>query len=283
MFSCPHCDRSYDVQSSLNRHLHNHKQGRRHVCQQCHAEFRRKDVLVRHYQVHTVTSDPVDSLQSRSGRRRCIKACDRCRARRTRCDGDVPCQACVKAGSVCYTKERPPRRLASCEPMGSIASSTSGVDMDDETLAEAGVDAITNHGASFLPTSVDSQLTLSSTPLKDSELGQQIPQPGRLHQDTWSSSSLWPWAHEDLYFPSSIRARDIIHPSYPPIRVEARNDGHRPSALCSKAQASFRKSTAQQIVINVLRKVEASYTGDIDVHWAEVSRCKCRKSRGHSL
>jgi hypothetical protein len=51
--------------------------------------------------------DPVgDNAVARQRRKTTVTACDRCRRRKIRCDGERPCQTCARFGVRCFTTEQ---------------------------------------------------------------------------------------------------------------------------------------------------------------------------------
>lgn len=108
MFNCPECDKGYSKQTSLNRHLQNHRKSKQYTCPTCHVSFYRRDLLSRHSKMHR-SSSPAGSairrthVQTRGtqGRQRCHTACVPCRESRTKCDGSRPCLSCIGSGKTC--------------------------------------------------------------------------------------------------------------------------------------------------------------------------------------
>ncbi|GAA5843518.1 hypothetical protein JCM9279_000778 [Rhodotorula babjevae] len=75
------------------------------------------------------TSTAVPSTSAPPVTKRISKACEPCRARRTRCDGDQPCKKCVAAGGLTCsyrTKARPMRRARLVRPFSLAQSSGTG-------------------------------------------------------------------------------------------------------------------------------------------------------------
>jgi hypothetical protein len=110
MFNCSECDKGYSKQTSLNRHLQNHRKSKQYTCPTCHVAFYRRDLLSRHSRIHrSRPSSPAGStirqshVQTRGNqdRQRCHTACIPCRGSRTKCDGSRPCLSCISAGKTC--------------------------------------------------------------------------------------------------------------------------------------------------------------------------------------
>ncbi|KIM94685.1 hypothetical protein OIDMADRAFT_135684 [Oidiodendron maius Zn] len=88
-FQCKTCCKSYKKKDSLTRHSHNHQDNQQHVCLECSRNFHRRDILQRHLDLH------------HTGRIRGVRACERCRVSKVRCDSKTPCARCVKASQIC--------------------------------------------------------------------------------------------------------------------------------------------------------------------------------------
>ncbi|EAW13141.1 C2H2 type zinc finger domain protein [Aspergillus clavatus NRRL 1] len=95
LFHCPHpgCGRSYQRKEHLTRHFASHGQAPACECPFCDKVFSRNDTLRQHVRIHHKDKE----LKST----RTIRACSHCRARRSRCDGRVPCKACTQRGIQC--------------------------------------------------------------------------------------------------------------------------------------------------------------------------------------
>ncbi len=120
MFNCSECDKGYTKQTSLTRHLQNHRKSKQFTCPTCHVSFYRRDLLSRHSKIHASdASSPASSTMRKTtgrnrgnqGRQRCHTACVSCRESRTKCDGRQPCLSCTSSRKTCeYT--RPLNRIS---------------------------------------------------------------------------------------------------------------------------------------------------------------------------
>ncbi|GAA5953885.1 hypothetical protein JCM21900_005502 [Sporobolomyces salmonicolor] len=137
-FVCPECASRYTRQEHLDRHITaKHRSAKDFVCPICSKGFARKDILKRHQQGHekqaalaaeaakAEASGGEGSVASSKGKKRATnpdaagddgsgpvkaprvgRACARCRTSKLRCDGELPCARCQKAGIDC-TFDRP--------------------------------------------------------------------------------------------------------------------------------------------------------------------------------
>jgi hypothetical protein len=96
LFECriPGCTLSYRRKEHLTRHAKSHsKQLECFKCPFCDRSFSRNDTLRHHVRSHHQDKELKSS--------RAIKACTYCRKRRSRCDGQVPCERCSRLGKNC--------------------------------------------------------------------------------------------------------------------------------------------------------------------------------------
>ncbi|KAF2136486.1 uncharacterized protein K452DRAFT_237366 [Aplosporella prunicola CBS 121167] len=93
-FACPEpgCSQTYSNKSHLTRHLAKH-QARTYPCPHCDTTFTRKDSLRKHIQLRHQDTE--------LHRARAPAACVRCKGRKTRCDGAMPCSFCLQRGFRC--------------------------------------------------------------------------------------------------------------------------------------------------------------------------------------
>ena len=112
-FQCKTCCKSYKKKDSLTRHSHNHQDNQQHVCLECSRNFHRRDILQRHLDLH------------HTGRTRGVRACERCRVSKVRCDSKTPCARCVKACQICIYSGT-----------GKDGSSTKTISVSEPTLPE---------------------------------------------------------------------------------------------------------------------------------------------------
>ncbi|GAA5941542.1 uncharacterized protein JCM15063_001616 [Sporobolomyces koalae] len=141
-FVCSECSSRYTRQEHLDRHITaKHRAAKDHICDTCGKGFARKDILKRHQQGHEkqaalaaeaarAEASGTESVTSVKGKKRAIahdlqmddgngpvkaprvgRACARCRSSKLRCDGELPCARCQKAGVDC-TFDRPSKAAA---------------------------------------------------------------------------------------------------------------------------------------------------------------------------
>lgn len=101
MIACdyPGCTAQYRRKEHLNRHARKHYPSTQLSCEDCGKPFDRSDTLRRHRQLHLR-----DKQQSTP---RAARACDYCRASKTRCHGEEPCNVCFRRGLRCTFNRRP--------------------------------------------------------------------------------------------------------------------------------------------------------------------------------
>ncbi|GAA5897595.1 uncharacterized protein JCM6883_006749 [Sporobolomyces salmoneus] len=141
-FVCSECSSRYTRQEHLDRHITaKHRAAKDHICDTCGKGFARKDILKRHQQGHEkqaalaaeaarAEASGVEVTTTAKGKKRAIahevhledgngpvkaprvgRACARCRSSKLRCDGELPCARCQKAGVDC-TFDRPSKVAA---------------------------------------------------------------------------------------------------------------------------------------------------------------------------
>lgn len=226
LFECSECGKSYSSQEALNRHSNNHTGVKRYTCGTCKISFNRHDVLSRHQKkVHVRVNGSSNSAIF--DRRRCIKACDRCRKYKSKCDGDDPCTACKNSDAVC-TYDQKSRR--NCRRMDNSVSTT-GVTPVPPTDSSTSTDpaAVSSHP--------NPRSDTSTPPQHVGELigSLQIPDIGGL-QDIWSETGDWSWIldgspHELDFFPDSNTIASLLGATNTPIVSQAQSLRASPSSL----------------------------------------------------
>ncbi|OJJ65849.1 hypothetical protein ASPBRDRAFT_60199 [Aspergillus brasiliensis CBS 101740] len=94
-FPCqyPGCNARYRRKEHLKRHEGSkHAQLQAFVCSICGSQYRRSDTLRRHVQRRHKTTEPLD---------RARRACAGCHIGKSRCEGGVPCDECVRRNIPC--------------------------------------------------------------------------------------------------------------------------------------------------------------------------------------
>ncbi|EAW15938.1 C2H2 type zinc finger domain protein [Aspergillus fischeri NRRL 181] len=100
VFRClfPGCNARYRRKEHLNRHERSkHINQQAFVCSRCGREFQRSDTLRRHVQKQHKTTEPLN---------RARRACTGCQAGKSRCEGGVPCEECVRRNAHCSLQDR---------------------------------------------------------------------------------------------------------------------------------------------------------------------------------
>ncbi|KAE8385723.1 hypothetical protein BDV23DRAFT_190598 [Aspergillus alliaceus] len=94
----PGCNARYRRKGHLKRHeASNHAQLQAFVCSICGSQYRRSDTLRRHVQRQHKTTEPL-------GRAR--RACAGCHTGKSRCEGGVPCEECVRRNIPCSFQDK---------------------------------------------------------------------------------------------------------------------------------------------------------------------------------
>ncbi|KAJ6027695.1 hypothetical protein N7499_001153 [Penicillium canescens] len=94
-FQCdyPDCNAKYRRKEHLNRHLNHHNGETNLACPYCESVLTRNDLLRRHIRTY--------HPQRQAPPSRKFRACSACHARKVRCEGVLPCNACQHRGVIC--------------------------------------------------------------------------------------------------------------------------------------------------------------------------------------
>jgi hypothetical protein len=105
LFECPFpgCGLSYRRKEHLTRHAKLHSKPQSFECPFCDRSFARSDTLRHHVRSYHPDKELTSSRASR--------ACNYCRTRRSKCNGNDPCNRCVRLGKKCFYSERSQREL----------------------------------------------------------------------------------------------------------------------------------------------------------------------------
>ncbi|KAJ5166261.1 uncharacterized protein N7482_005042 [Penicillium canariense] len=98
-FRCTICQRGFTRIDHLKRHHLRHSGQKPYSCVFCNESFARCDNLRDHYADCAQRGDRQIPETGQRGRRR--HACQSCTAMKLRCDGNTPCESCVKRGFMC--------------------------------------------------------------------------------------------------------------------------------------------------------------------------------------
>ncbi|KAI0473235.1 hypothetical protein GGR56DRAFT_698282 [Xylariaceae sp. FL0804] len=100
MLYCTYCGKAFTRKEHLERHLPQHTNVKPHRCSACYADFSRRDMLQRHYNLYHEdrhTTDPqAGGVPTIAGRTPI--ACQNCAQAKTGCDKRVPCGRCKDKG-----------------------------------------------------------------------------------------------------------------------------------------------------------------------------------------
>ncbi|KAJ6137255.1 hypothetical protein N7471_003741 [Penicillium samsonianum] len=94
VFRCyfPGCNASYRRKEHLHRHERKHSQQQAFTCSNCGREFGRSDTLRRHVRQRHGIIEPLKRAQ---------RACESCHAGKSRCEGGMPCDECLRRNIRC--------------------------------------------------------------------------------------------------------------------------------------------------------------------------------------
>ncbi|KAI2787243.1 hypothetical protein POX_f07606 [Penicillium oxalicum] len=104
-FRCTICQRGFTRIDHLKRHHLRHSGLKPYSCVFCTESFARCDNLRDHYTDCRERGDRKIPETGQRGRRR--HACQSCTAMKLRCDGNTPCESCVKRGFICENANGP--------------------------------------------------------------------------------------------------------------------------------------------------------------------------------
>lgn len=121
-FQChfPGCGLGYRRKEHLTRHAKSHFQSQSYECPFCDRVFARNDTLRQH--VRTLHRNK--ELQSS----RAVQACNYCRSRRSRCNGQTPCDTCFQRGIQCSYTQNSRRELKQTKNADGHMSSVASVE-----------------------------------------------------------------------------------------------------------------------------------------------------------
>ncbi|CAG8909757.1 unnamed protein product [Penicillium egyptiacum] len=128
-FSChfPGCNASYRRKEHLHRHEGKHFQQQAFSCTNCGREFGRSDTLRRHVRQRHGIIEPLKRAQ---------RACESCHAGKSRCEGGVPCNECVRRKIPCSFND--PASTVENQPPGSATDRVSSVRHDQPQSQNTG-------------------------------------------------------------------------------------------------------------------------------------------------
>ncbi|KAL4862773.1 hypothetical protein BDV12DRAFT_178375 [Aspergillus spectabilis] len=92
----PGCNARYRRKAHLNRHERSHTKQQAFLCSNCGRGFQRSDTLRRHIRKQHKIIEPLN---------RARRACVGCHAGKTRCEGGIPCEECVRRNVQCSFQE----------------------------------------------------------------------------------------------------------------------------------------------------------------------------------
>lgn len=129
LFECPFpgCSLSYRRKEHLTRHAKSHSKQQSFKCPFCDRYLSRNDTLRHHVRSHHQDKELKSS--------RAMRACNYCRARRSRCDGRNPCDRCFRAGRECSYPERSQRELACSRTNSSFFPRSDGIEFSPCRIA----------------------------------------------------------------------------------------------------------------------------------------------------
>lgn len=122
---CFSCDRTYERQDHLVRHLKSHDNARGHRCPDCGKGFNRADLLNRHRSNHAKNAG--ETFRRRTGR-----ACEACIKAKAKCQDARPCGRCKSKDVPC--RETSPQRISQKAKPATSLQSPQALDADAPRL-----------------------------------------------------------------------------------------------------------------------------------------------------
>ncbi|OQD62837.1 hypothetical protein PENPOL_c011G10631 [Penicillium polonicum] len=124
-FNCsfPGCNASYRRKEHLHRHERKHFQQQEFLCSKCGRQFGRSDTLRRHVRQRHGIIEPLKRAQ---------RACKSCHAGKSRCEGGVPCDECLRRKIECSFSD--PAGTAENQSPGSETHRASSMKHDQPQL-----------------------------------------------------------------------------------------------------------------------------------------------------
>ncbi|KAH8696269.1 hypothetical protein BGW36DRAFT_408196 [Talaromyces proteolyticus] len=175
---CDICSRSFARSEHLARHRRIHTKEKPFPCPHCRKSFQRGDVRATHVKKCHATFGDQDAENEVAGRKRVRIACDNCRRRKMRCDGNEPCGSCRSIRSSCHYAAAP----ASPSP-SSHDLDTQGVNRTIST--RAGTDPHFNINDDSVPLAPLSPTTSLSNAENGPFLNARAGALGNTHQDAF--------------------------------------------------------------------------------------------------
>ncbi|PMD28921.1 hypothetical protein L207DRAFT_559721 [Hyaloscypha variabilis F] len=209
-FQCEICCKSYKKKDSLTRHSHNHQNSQRHICLQCGHISGRRDTLQKHLDLH------------HKGRTRAVRACERCKVAKVRCDSRIPCGRCVQAHRDCtyntpasYTNGRTNTDLVSAS-----TQHPTNTDLHGGTSSHLGAPSLRSRSP---PTTTDqNQASMANEFAMLDQAQLRVPESDTINvtmADTvipllWDQGAL-PWSSADLFFDDNFVVNPDLYADNP--------------------------------------------------------------------
>ncbi|KAH8700609.1 hypothetical protein BGW36DRAFT_132549 [Talaromyces proteolyticus] len=210
-FKCLHpgCNASYRRKEHLVRHTTRHSQSRAFSCPECGVKFDRSDTLRRHKKIHLKPDEPVA---------RVARACDRCHAQKSKCDGHIPCGICARKGLKCsFEREIETGNTATYQKSHGYHPYSGGSDRARKQISFDYIDYIDQEANDSLEITAQTQQGISSSSLSGAS-AHDIRTALLQHETQLQDDAVRLAEQRNQIQPSSLQLRELF--DFPPANEE---------------------------------------------------------------